>query len=87
MYKLSSELCAGQLRQLLVFYARFIDDNCYYELILGMLIYMRQAKVHAEIVQDEVWAEVDDPNDLHAAEFAFDRGARRRILEHTMGGY
>jgi len=87
IYKLSSELCAGQLRQLLVFYARFIDDNCYYELILGMLIYMRQARVHAEIVQDEVWAEVDDPNDLHAAEFAFDRGARGRILEHTMGGY
>jgi hypothetical protein len=26
IYKLSSELCAGQLRQLLVFYARFIDD-------------------------------------------------------------
>jgi histidinol-phosphate/aromatic aminotransferase/cobyric acid decarboxylase-like protein/choline kinase len=87
IYKLSSELCAGQLRQLLVFYARFIDDNCYYELILGMLIYMRQAQIHGEIVQDEVWAEVDDPNDLHAAEFAFDRGARGRILEHTMGGY
>lgn len=87
IYKLSSELCAGQLRQLLVFYARFIDDNCYYELILGMLIYMRQARVHAEIVENEVWAEVDDPNDLHVAEFAFDRAARGRILEHTMGGY
>ena len=29
-----------------------------------MLIYMRQARVHAEILKDELWAEVDDPNDL-----------------------
>ena len=73
IYKLSSELCAGQLHRLLTFYARFIDDNCYYELILGMLIYMRQAQIHAEIVEGELWAEVDDPNDFHAAEFIFDR--------------
>ena len=87
IYKLSQELCSGQLRRLLTFYSRFIDDNCYYELILGMLIYMRQAQIHAEIVQDELWAEVDDPNDLHAAEFAFDHAQRRHILETTMGGF
>jgi histidinol-phosphate/aromatic aminotransferase/cobyric acid decarboxylase-like protein/choline kinase len=87
IYKLSKELCSGQLHRLLTFYARFIDDNCYYELILGMLIYMRQAQIHAEILEDELWAEVDDPNDLHAAEFVFDRSRRRSILEHSMGGY
>ena len=45
IYKLSQELCSGQLHRLLTFYSRFIDDNCYYELILGMLIYMRQAQI------------------------------------------
>jgi len=75
------------LHRLLTFYARFIDDNCYYELILGMLIYMRQAQIHAEILENELWAEVDDPNDLHAAEFVFDRVQRGPILECTMGGY
>lgn len=87
IYKLSAELCSGQLRGLLSFYARFIDDNCYYELILGMLIYMRQARIHAEIVEGALWAEVDDPNDLNAAEFVFDREGRGQILERTMGGY
>jgi histidinol-phosphate/aromatic aminotransferase/cobyric acid decarboxylase-like protein len=87
IYKLSKELCSGQLHRLLTFYARFIDDNCYYELILGMLIYMRQAQIHAEIVEEELWAEVDDPNDLHAAEFVFDNEGRGPILERTMGGY
>jgi histidinol-phosphate/aromatic aminotransferase/cobyric acid decarboxylase-like protein/choline kinase len=87
LYKLSKELCSGQLHRLLTFYARFIDDNCYYELILGMLIYMRQAQIHAEILEDELWAEVDDPNDLHAAEFVFDRAQRGSILKRTMGGY
>ena len=87
IYKLSKELCTGQLHRLLTFYSRFIDDNCYYELILGMLIYMRQAQIHAEIVEGELWAEVDDPNDLHAAEFIFDRAQRGAILARTMGGY
>jgi histidinol-phosphate/aromatic aminotransferase/cobyric acid decarboxylase-like protein/choline kinase len=87
IYKLSSELCAGQLHWLLTFYARFIDDNRYYELILGMLIYMRQARIYAEVVEGDSWAEVDDTNDLHAAEFIFDRPQRGAILARTMGGY
>jgi len=87
IYKLSAALCSGQLQRLLTFYARFIDDNCYYELILGMLIYMRQAHIHAEIVEGARWAEVDDPNDLHAAEFVFDGAGRGQILDRTMGGY
>ena len=87
IYKLSAELCGGQLHRLLTFYARFIDDNCYYELILGMLIYMRQAQIHATIVEGALWAEVDDPNDLHAAEFVFDGARRGQILDRTMGGY
>jgi histidinol-phosphate/aromatic aminotransferase/cobyric acid decarboxylase-like protein/GTP:adenosylcobinamide-phosphate guanylyltransferase len=87
IYKLSAELCSGQLHRLLTFYARYIDDNCYYELILGMLIYMRQARIHAEVVEGALWAEVDDPNDLHAAEFVFNGAGRGQILDRTMGGY
>ncbi|HYA16853.1 MAG TPA: NTP transferase domain-containing protein, partial [Bryobacteraceae bacterium] len=87
IYKFSREFCATRLGDLLTFYSRFIDDNCYYELILGILIYMRQARIHGEVLEGERWAEVDDPNDLHAAEFVFNAPARRRILESTMGGF
>jgi hypothetical protein len=34
---------AGPLRKLLTYYASTFDRNCYYELILGILIYMREA--------------------------------------------
>jgi histidinol-phosphate/aromatic aminotransferase/cobyric acid decarboxylase-like protein/choline kinase len=86
IYKFSKELCETSFKKLLVYYANAIDNNCYYELILGILIYMQKETVYAEIVEGESWAEVDDPNDLQVAEFAFHRN-RKEILEHNFGGY
>jgi histidinol-phosphate/aromatic aminotransferase/cobyric acid decarboxylase-like protein len=73
-------------KQLLGYYTKAIDDNCYYELILGILIYVGQAQIHAEVLDGEVWAELDDPNDLRVAEFVFDRPARAAIIEESFGG-
>ena len=87
IYKFSAEFCRTTFRKLLTYYARIIDDNCYYELILGILIYMQQVQIHAEILDGELWAEVDDPNDLRAADFAFTPSSRRRYLESSWGGY
>lgn len=87
IYKFSAEFCRTTFRQLLSYYARAIDENCYYELILGILIYMQQVQIHAEILDDELWAEVDDPNDLRAASFAFVPSGRRNQLESSWGGY
>ena len=75
IYKFSQEFCQTSFRQLLSFYSRSIDGNCYYELLLGVLIYIRATTVHAVLVEHP-WAEVDDPNDLDSAEFVFNpRGA------------
>jgi histidinol-phosphate/aromatic aminotransferase/cobyric acid decarboxylase-like protein/choline kinase len=87
VYKFSREFCSTTFKQLLTYYARVIDDNCYYELILGILIYMRQVQVAAEILDGERWAEVDDPNDLRAAEFLLDPRRRQAILDDTKGGW
>jgi len=87
IYKFSAEFCRTTFRRLLSYYARIIDDNCYYELILGILIYMQQVQIHAEILDGELWAEVDDPNDLRSADFAFTPSSRRRYLESSWGGY
>ncbi|MGH9970882.1 MAG: aminotransferase class I/II-fold pyridoxal phosphate-dependent enzyme, partial [Pyrinomonadaceae bacterium] len=83
----SAEFCRTTFRKLLTYYARIIDDNCYYELILGILIYMQQVQIHAEVLNGELWAEVDDPNDLRAADFAFVPSNRRQYLESSWGGY
>lgn len=87
IYKFSADFCRTTFRKLLGYYARTIDGNCYYELILGILIYMQQVQVHAETLDGEVWAEVDDANDLRAATFAFVPTDRRRQLESSWGGY
>ncbi|MGA2507390.1 MAG: aminotransferase class I/II-fold pyridoxal phosphate-dependent enzyme [Chitinispirillaceae bacterium] len=86
IYKFSKELCETSFKKLLVYYANTIDRNCYYELILGILIYMQKETIHAEIVEGESWSEVDDPNDLQVAEFAFHKN-RKEILEYNFGGY
>lgn len=87
IYRFSKEFCANEFKKLLVYYAKVIDDNCYYELILGILIYMQRQDIYCEIIENDKWAEVDDPNDLKGAEFTFNRPNRIAILEESFGGY
>lgn len=87
IYKFSKEFCENEFKKLLVYYAKSIDDNCYYELILGILIYMQRQEIFCEIVPNEKWVEVDDPNDLIGAEFHFNKKNRISILEDSFGGY
>ena len=87
IYRFSKEFCASTFKKLLHYYANAIDDNCYYELILGILIYMQRETVHAEILDEERWAEVDDPNDLSIADFVFNDSSRRPLLEKSYGGF
>jgi histidinol-phosphate/aromatic aminotransferase/cobyric acid decarboxylase-like protein/choline kinase len=86
IYKFSREFCETSFKKLLTWYARTLNDNCYYELILGVLIYMQQEVVHAVSVEGEKWAEVDDPNDLRVAGFTFNVD-RSGILNRGFGGY
>lgn len=86
IYKFSREFCETSFKKLLIYYANVIDKNCYYELILGILIYMQKETIHAEIIKGENWSEVDDPNDLQVAEFDFNEN-RKEILEYAFGGY
>ena len=87
IYKFSAQFCRGPFRKLLTYYTHNLDANCYYEVILGVLVTLQQIEIHAEIIEGEVWAEVDDPNDLRAAEFAFAPAKRRQWLESSWGGY
>lgn len=87
IYKFSRDFCNTVFKKLVTYYATTIDANCYYELILGILIYMQRETIYAEVLNGERWAEVDDPNDLRVAEFVFNQGARQTILDSTAGGY
>lgn len=87
VYKFSRQFCQAAFKSLIAWYARAIDDNCYYELILGVIIYMQKAQIHAEILDDELWTEVDDPVDLDVAAFMFHPEARLDVLRSSHGGY
>ncbi len=87
VYRFSKEFCQQAFKRLIAWYARAIDDNCYYELILGVIIYMQRAQIHAEILEGELWTEVDDPVDLDVAAFMFHPEARVDVLRSSHGGY
>lgn len=87
IYRFSGDFCTSTFAPLLRFYARAIDDNCYYELILGMLISIGNARIHGAMVLPGSWAEVDDPVDLHHAQLMSDPTHRRQLLDRAWGGY
>ena len=87
IYKFSSDFCNGDFRKFLTFYSSMIDESCYYELILGIVIYMNRISIAAVDVDVSDWAEVDDPNDLSSAEFLFNLNDRKNILEQSHGGF
>lgn len=87
IYKFSKDFCSNEFKKLLNYYANFIDDNCYYELILGILLYMQKTIINCEIVENKKWAEVDDPNDLSLAEFQFNTDSKTELLQNSFGGY
>lgn len=87
IYRFSQEFCNETFQKLLTYYAQTIDDNCYYELILGIIIYMQKIDFYAEILNGEKWTEIDDPNDLNIARFTFEKSSQKEILNNSFGGY
>lgn len=87
IYKFSKDFCSTEFKKLLVYYANAIDENCYYELILGILLYMQKTSINCEIINNSDWAEVDDPNDLSLAEFQFNTHSKNELLQNSFGGY
>ena len=86
IYRFDNKFCREIFQPLLSCYAD-IQDNCYYELVLGMLVNMQRQRIKAAIVEGTKWAEVDDPNDLASARFTFEPEQRKKLLDRGAGGY
>ena len=63
IYRFDRTFCQKTLRPMLTAYANNVDDNCYYEIVLGMLANIPQHRIAALLVAESDWVEVDDPND------------------------
>ena len=44
IYKFDADFCNGDFRKFITFYSSMIDESCYYELILGIVIYMNRVE-------------------------------------------
>ena len=86
IYKFSHEFAYGPLQQMLTYYTERFEENCYYEKILGMLIYAGQLKLKGEVLEEEAWAELDDPHDVVRAQAIFDGQRLLNQLEYNFGG-
>lgn len=87
IYRFSREFVQTSFRKLLSFYATVYNDNCYYELILGILVYMRHEQIFACDVSGAKWCEIDDANDLRLAEIAFSEDGGVASLDKAFGGF
>ena len=87
IYKFSKKFTTGIFSKLLKYYSESIDDNCYYELILGILIYMQKENIYSLVVDNNDWIEVDDTNDIRIAEYKFAKKRKKEILGNSWGGY
>lgn len=87
IYRFSAAFASGLFARMVDFYAKAVDDNCFYELVLGILITLGHADVHGALVPAGSWCEVDDPVDLNSARFLSSPETRRSALDQTWGGY
>ncbi|MFN8610776.1 MAG: aminotransferase class I/II-fold pyridoxal phosphate-dependent enzyme [Vulcanimicrobiota bacterium] len=86
IYKFSHAFAYGPLLQMLEYYTSRFEENCYYEKILGMLIYAGQLRLKGEVLEEEAWAELDDPHDVVRAQAIFDGQRLLNQLEFNFGG-
>ena len=87
IYKFSAEFLRKRLRELVQYYTHAHSSNSYYEVILGVIIYLRSAEIRVLDVSARRWMEIDDMNDLGKAEYMFCPEGRYDFLSATHGGY
>lgn len=69
-------------------YLKTQSVNEYYELVLGVIIYIGKPKLYAAIADDIKWYEIDDANDLQKANYIFASPAQRiQTIDASHGGY
>ncbi len=69
-------------------YLKTQSVNEYYELVLGVIIYIGNPKLYASIADDIKWYEIDDANDLQKAGYIFASPAQQmQTIDTSHGGY
>lgn len=87
-YSFTYDFFKRYLKPNLDLYIKTRDAQSYWELILGVLIYLNTPNIYAHIVEDVKWYEVDDENDLSAANYMFaEEKEKIKQISNLYGGY
>lgn len=68
IYKFSKDFFLKKYIPNIATYTQTESMNSYYELVLGGLIYYNNSNIKAVVVDESLWREIDDENDLKIAE-------------------
>lgn len=88
IYKFSKEFSENQYIPFLEAYLTAYGVNQYYEQVLKILAHIKNSELHAFVLQNENWYEIDDVQDLDIANtiFAEDKDMIRKY-EYHFGGF
>ena len=71
IYRFKKEFIQNKYMPLIDWYVKNMGENSYYERVLGSLLYLRECDVRAVEVDETMWCEIDDIDDLNRAKKQF----------------
>ena len=88
LYKFSKDFSATHYVPFLEAYCKALGNNEYYEQVLKVITLLDKPDIKAVCLDDEVWYEIDDEQDLSIAEILFaTRAEKLEKMQHCFGGY
>lgn len=89
IYKFSKEFSSKFYVPFLDSYIKAYGHNEYYELVLKVVIGMKNVELHGMILNDEPWYEIDDCQDMNIAQSIFATNLEEKLekVHKRFGGY
>lgn len=88
LYKFSRDFSVTHYVPFLEAYCKALGNNEYYEQVLKVITLLDKPDIKAVCLDDEVWYEIDDEQDLSIAEILFaTREEKLEKMQHCFGGY
>lgn len=89
IYKFSKEFSSQHYVPFLEAYSKALGNNEYYEQVLRVIAYLDKAEIKAATLDNEIWYEIDDIQDLDIAEslFAPSKEEKLKKIQSRYGGY
>ncbi|HEC92965.1 MAG TPA: aminotransferase class I/II-fold pyridoxal phosphate-dependent enzyme, partial [Candidatus Atribacteria bacterium] len=88
IYYFTYEFYKNYFKPNLDLYIKTHGVKSYYEIILGMLIYLNTLNIYGHIIDRKKWYEIDTENDLEMANYLFSKKEEKiNKIENLYGGY